>query len=452
MRALVVGLFVGWVGATSTARAQTTVSGVVRDSLAATPLRGATVQLVDNDGRFNRSATSDSLGRYALTEVPDGIYTLGFFHPMLDSLGLEPTLRAVEVRGKRPVRADLAIPSAARLRQAICGGRRDGTARADSGALVLGIVRDARALQPLETASITAEWLEFALTSAGMSRRVQRIAAKSAPNGWFALCDVPSPGTVELLAKRGTDSTDRIEIEVPAGGFLRQDFYIGSASAPITGFRGRVLKAGSEQPLAGAEVRIGATTVVRANEGGEWTIANAPGGTRMAEIRAVGFAPERGPVNVISNAPARDTRLSTLKAMLDTVRVRAARLVDRHQSGFEDRRRTSGIGRFITAEDIARRAPFQVSDLFKSTAGMRVERTMLGLTEIQIRGTFDDYCKPVFYIDGLYMAELSAEDVDTHLDPKKVMGIEIYPGASAPAQFSRGMAGESCGSVVVWTK
>ena len=41
---------------------------------------------------------------------------------------------------------------------------------------------------------------------------------------------------------------------------------------------------------------------------------------------------------------------------MDTVRVTAARLADRHKSGFEDRRRT-GLGRYITPEDIQRHKP-----------------------------------------------------------------------------------------------
>jgi len=73
------------------------VSGVVRDSIARMPLAGAMVQLVAADGlaSFIRTAVSDSLGRFTLGDVPDGRFTLGFFHPMLDSLGVEAPLRDV---------------------------------------------------------------------------------------------------------------------------------------------------------------------------------------------------------------------------------------------------------------------------------------------------------------------------------------------------------------------
>src|SRR5512138_941129 len=72
-----------------------TVSGVVRDSIANSPLADATVQLIasDDPARFERTTTSDSLGRFILRDVPLGRYMLGFFHPVLDSLGVEAPLR-----------------------------------------------------------------------------------------------------------------------------------------------------------------------------------------------------------------------------------------------------------------------------------------------------------------------------------------------------------------------
>src|SRR5207237_5782187 len=88
-------------------RSVAAVRGVVRDSIAGTPLAGAVVQLVaaDNPARFGLTTISDSLGRFTLNDVPHGRYTIGFFHPMLDSLGIEPPLRELYVDGAQPVRA-----------------------------------------------------------------------------------------------------------------------------------------------------------------------------------------------------------------------------------------------------------------------------------------------------------------------------------------------------------
>src|SRR5687768_7066175 len=100
-----------------------TVSGVVYDSLALRPLAGAVVQLVDvgNPAAGVRTATADEAGSFSFSDVADGGYLLGFLHPLLDSLGVEPALREVVVAGRRSVIADVSVPSPRQLLAAICG-------------------------------------------------------------------------------------------------------------------------------------------------------------------------------------------------------------------------------------------------------------------------------------------------------------------------------------------
>src|SRR5687768_3673838 len=138
---------------------RTSVSGVVHDSIARAPLAGAIVQLVSVDSlaRLGRTATADSLGRFTFADVPAGRYMLGFFHPMLDSIGVEPLLRDVNVDGNRQVRADLAIPSPSRLRATICGV----LSAADTGALVIGVVRSARSHVPAAAVEVIGMWVEL---------------------------------------------------------------------------------------------------------------------------------------------------------------------------------------------------------------------------------------------------------------------------------------------------
>src|SRR6185503_3937254 len=176
-------------------RAQANVSGVVRDSIARGPLAGAIVQLVsaEDASRFARSTASDSLGRFAFSEVPSGRYTLGFFHPRLDSLGVDAAAREVLVSGRSDVHADLAIPGPLRLGRAICRN-----ALRDSSGVVVGVVRDARTLNPVAKANVVGEWLELAFTTQGVVRRMPRLVATTGDNGWFALCNVPSGGTIAL--------------------------------------------------------------------------------------------------------------------------------------------------------------------------------------------------------------------------------------------------------------
>ena len=283
------------------------VSGIVRDSLAGAPLVGATVQLVAADPvtHFVRSTVTDSLGRFTLSAIPDGRFTLGFFHPLLDSLGIEAPLREVNVSGQRRVRADLAVPSPSALRRAICG---DKPSR-DSGAVLVGVVRDADTDAPVAGATVRGEWLELSFRRDGLLRRVPQIFATTGENGWFAMCDVPSAGTMALVASRGADSTDLVDVQVPADGFVRQELYIGGAQNVAVGVHsgsgrisGTVVRSEGGKPLAGARVNILDGPGTRTNESGEWTLAHAPTGTRMLQVRAVGYYPVRRKVDVVASA------------------------------------------------------------------------------------------------------------------------------------------------------
>src|SRR5213076_2454787 len=84
----------------ATARGQVArLRGLVYDSVAALPLAGAHVEIVNaNDrSRILFRTTSDSLGRFVLDSVARGRYIAGFIHPMLDSLGLAIAQRLLDV-------------------------------------------------------------------------------------------------------------------------------------------------------------------------------------------------------------------------------------------------------------------------------------------------------------------------------------------------------------------
>jgi carboxypeptidase family protein len=436
------------------------VSGVVYDSIAQAPLAGAIVQLVaaDDPASFSRTTSSDSRGRFAFDPVPDGRYTLGFFHPMLDSLGIESPERDLVVRGERSVSADLAIPSAERIQSAVCGaGKQNG--------VVLGYVRDAASRAPLAGVAVSVTWVELVMSTRRLERRTPRLAATTSERGWFALCGTPRPGTIAIIANRGADSTDMIEVEMPADGFMRRELYLGRARwvagadtasrrdtlaspprllhAGAGRLSGTVVNSVDGQPVAGARVGIANGPQARANERGEWTIADAPAGTRVLEVRGVGFYPVRIPVHVLDDAAPVRVALSTTESVLDTVKVNATRMMDRQRAGFEDRRRR-GQGHYLTAEDVARRQPVVTSDLFRMMPGVRVD----GRANVTVRGGLG-WCAPALYLDGNYMEQLSAGDIDTWVQPSEIIGVEVYTDISAPPEFQSRANG--CGSIVVWT-
>jgi hypothetical protein len=442
-----------------------TVSGVVRDSITGKMLEDADVQLIGvADPSHVTTVTTDAAGRFSFTGVQDGRYTLGFLHPMLDSLGLESPTRSLSVESGRSARVDLAIPSAAQLRKKICGAMPS----ADTSALLIGIVRDASQGAPVENAKVSAEWLEFTFKKTGIERRLPRLVATSGENGWFAICNVPSNGTIAMVASRGADSTDLVEVKVPRDGFVRRDLYLGSAqtlSASRSGdtsavassvirtgdgrLTGKVITASGHKPIPRALVSITNGPHTQANDDGEWTISDAPTGTRMLEIRSLGFYPEIRRVDVIAGAPPVNVALSTLKMVLDTVRISATRLgFDRDAEGFQ-RRRRSGMGHYVTAEDIKRRVVMQTSDIFRMVPGVHVIDDGAYGRNVLVRGLFD-YCQPALFLNGNEVRALTMGDFDAWVSPSEIKGIEIYNGTAIPPQFQTGMSG--CGSIVIWTR
>ena len=433
------------------------VSGIVFDSVARAPLALATVQLVPNENATRpRSVTSDSTGRYAIGALADGHYLIGFFHPMLDSLGLEPPVREVFVRGGAAQRVDLSIPSPTRIRAAVCGA----AAPNDSGAIVIGFARHASDGSPAPHVRVTGEWNEISFTSSGMTRSTPRLVSVSLDNGWFAMCGVPRGGTMVLTASRGDDSSGVVEIQVAANGFARQDLYIASApivasdsSAPARrGVRrgdvrlhGTVRRAAAGEPVAGAQVALVEGPYTTTDAQGEWTLVDAPPGTRMLEVRAVGMYPERIAVNVVAGAPPIHVLMNTLRAVLDTITVRAGRLADLRS--LEGRRR-AGVGRFIEARALELHPGKQLSEILLRQTGVHELRGVDGSSRLALRGTED--CPADLYVDGQYLFDVTTIDLDHWVQPQRVRGIEIYVPAATPPQFQQPL--NACGSIIIWTK
>lgn len=445
------------------------VSGVVRDSISLKPLRDAAVQLVASDTlvSFSRVTVSDSLGRFSIANVPDGHYVLGFFHPILDSLGLEAPLRGVEVVAQRPVRVDLAVPSPEQLRIGVCGRK-----AADAGSVMVGVVRDARDDTPVVGATVLAEWMEITYSARHVTPKIPGVAVTSGENGWFAVCGLPKAGIITLTASHGADSTGSLEVDIPPDRFLRRDLYLGAARATETAdtgsradssstrmrryhtgegrLSGTVVAVASGKPIAGAQIGIAGGPNTHANDRGEWTLADAPAGTRMLEVRAVGYYPHRQPVDVVANASPMRVSLFTLRAMLDTVKVTAARLARRLPTGFDDRRR-SGAGTYITPADVAKHNLIVASDLFRFASGVRIE-TVGPFREraFSMPGAFTDRCQPEVYLNNHYMDHIGPDEFDSWVRPNEILGIEIYSEASVPPQFHRSMG--DCGAIVIWSK
>jgi hypothetical protein len=83
------------------------LSGVVRDPWMHAPLVGATVYLSGTA----HTATTGASGQFRIEALPAGSFTIGFMHPVLDSIGRPPVPVEVEVEADATNHVELTVPA-----------------------------------------------------------------------------------------------------------------------------------------------------------------------------------------------------------------------------------------------------------------------------------------------------------------------------------------------------
>lgn len=441
------------------------ISGIVFDSLASRPLAEALVQLVPaQDATRAWSTQTGANGAFAFDSVEAGTYLLGFYHALLDSLGVTPPLSRIEVRAGRDVRAPLAIPSGPTLRVAFCGRR----ALTDTLGLLIGYVRSATDGMPRARSTVRVQWSELVIGADGIRRLTPLVGGETSEQGGVAVCGLPVGGSVLVRAWNGSDSSGFAELEVPATGLLRRDLFVGpvrtelvrdtiadSTGVTSTVWRGRgmvrgVVRRPDGAALAGARLTVlGSGIEDTTTSLGAYGMQSLPSGTQTLEVRALGYLPARQPVDIMEGGETVvDLRLEALGVFLDTVKVTARAVYESRERREIEQRRRRGFGTFMDEAYIEKRQPFYVADLFRMTPGVRLVRGTFG-EKILMRGMgFDEFCYPTVFVDGMRVMNIDG-DLDAVVNVSSIRFVEVYPRARmAPAQFQ---AFEGCGSVVIWT-
>lgn len=202
--------------------------------------------------------------------------------------------------------------------------------------------------------------------------------------------------------------------------------------------------------IAGAEVTVSGTSLrAHSNAEGDFRLTNVPLGSLTLRVRRLGYMPAAVTVRISSvETSVISVVVTPLAQALATVVVRGDRRFEDHGrlAGFYQRRSRSSGGHFITREQIDRRNPSQLTDLFRNVPGARVHTNRF-TNAIRFRGM---RCAPLVWLDG-FPATAGEFDIDA-LDPYIVEGIEIYLGvATVPPEFRWVRGGGSCGAIVIWT-
>ncbi|MBV6522500.1 MAG: hypothetical protein MNPFHGCM_02648 [Gemmatimonadaceae bacterium] len=454
----------------SPASVMATIAGIVIDSLHLAPLRGAAVSL-DGTSRFH---VTDDQGRFRIDSVPAGSYRVRVEHDLLDSLGIQMLTEPFAVADNEAKELSLAIPSGETLVGVSCSAAR----RALGPSAIIGRVLDADTDAPVDSVRVSFAWSDISLQTL---RRVPRVRdAVTGRDGVFRICGLSSQlegGTLQA-SKQGI-LTSEVRVNIEGQPLVIQGLRIGSAATvsraesdsaarrareAATGptfsavtvqrgnasITGRVLNANGN-PIVGARVDVVGTpgaTLTRAN--GEFAMSGLPSGTQSLVVRQLGYQPVEQPVELSTRAPARVTVMMTKPAqVLNPVVVTAAAEAGLDRVGFNMRRKGSG-GTFITAEDVVKRAPTTLTDVFRTVPGLRV--VPVG-NDYQIESSRNVMGGCVqYWVDGAPWEAMFPGDVDRLYPPQEIGGIEVYQsGTNTPAQFQQ--AGKtSCAVVVIWSK
>lgn len=204
--------------------------------------------------------------------------------------------------------------------------------------------------------------------------------------------------------------------------------------------------------INGAEITFrGSTLHIETDDRGEFRLAKVPAGTLTLHIRRIGFRPDTLQVMVMAGEtiPVEMT-IVRLAVQLQPVLVYGRRNMTGRMAGFYARK-DRGIGHFITRDEIERRNPSNLTDMFRMIPGARVDSRGPGRNQIRFRGASNN-CVPLTWLDGtpLFAGEF---DLDA-LSPRSLEGIEVYSGpSSVPTEFLGTRAiSSSCGTIIIWSR
>ena len=226
--------------------------------------------------------------------------------------------------------------------------------------------------------------------------------------------------------------------------------------APASSLRGRVMDARTGRPLADARVVLSpAARDVRTDSAGRFDLGPVVSGPHALTVTAVGYAPARAEGVLAAASPLElDVELERLAPLLDSVVSEASIDVPRNpaMAEFESRRQT-GLGRFLTREDLLRDRGRLLDAVLKSRVpGLRVQDGVASSARAggRIRGSGP--CRVNVFVDGVlvYQPLPGKEPFDLRtLEASMVAAVEFYTSASLPSQFN--MASNTpCGALVIW--
>jgi Carboxypeptidase regulatory-like domain/TonB-dependent Receptor Plug Domain len=441
------------------------VIGVAIDSIHGGPLRAATVTVVGT----KREGVTDSLGQFRIDSILPGDYKLQLSHPLLDSIGLAIETQPIAMPLARYAVVRMSTPSQSTVLNLFCPPDK----RLTGPAAVIGRVLDADTDAPATGARVVLYWTELEVSAATGVHRAPRVREATVDSsGTYRLCGTPASVQGSVRASRAGLATADVPInnqgELVTIALLHvpSPDTVVTASAPAapagtaaakprtvalrTGHavvEGRVTDPAGK-PVVGAELSVaGAAPTTTTNDSGTYTLRGLPSGTQALQIRKLTYAPMQLTVDLTARTPHRtDIRMLPAPPTLTPVQVEGKREKGLRNVGFTQRQK-SGLGRYLTEDQIAEKLPTVMTDIFTTIPGLMVDYST---GQPQLKGSRGAGGSCLTYVIDGVPTQMQG-DFNDYMHPDEVAAVEVYQSSEAPAQFQSG--GQSdCAVVVIWTK
>ena len=454
-----------------------TLVGIAIDSLGAGPLVGATVIV---EGAI-ATGESDSQGRFRIDSIPPGERRLAIYHPLLDSLGIGMATPPLRFAADSVREVTIAVPSAATLAARWCS---PATRRLGS-AIIVGRVTAGESSEPVAGARASIVWEEIAAVAGNQVRPVPRLrSASTDSSGRYVLCGLPSTLRGTLQVEKAGARTSELPIVLEGRDFLWYSVLLGGALATTPAHAekaadGAAVAAAAgtpSQPAASAPARLHGTAVLAGrvvdargapvsqarvqvegtgasaltDSSGAFLLTALPAGTWKVTVKRIGATPVEAAVTL---PPRRRTELAVTmeQAVPELARVTVRdRRTDRLDAvGFTARAR-SGMGHYLSPEDVDQAHPLRTTDLLQAMPGITVVSNGRGGWVLRSTRDAGRGCVNV-YIDGMSQMQTGADDLNELLPAGEVGAVEVYSAGTAPGEFTTAGAG-NCAAVVIWTR
>ena len=206
------------------------------------------------------------------------------------------------------------------------------------------------------------------------------------------------------------------------------------------------------QAIIGAQITIpGSQLIAETDESGKFELAKIRPGMLALRFRRLGYLPDTVELLILAGRTVPlEVSLTRVQVSLTPVVITGRTDLTGWRAGFYQRKDV-GTGHFFTAEDIDKRNPGMMTDMFRMIPGVTIQPSR-GVIRNQLRFRGSRNCAPLTVLDGSPLA--SGEfDIDA-ISPRSIAAMEVYTGSIVPPRYSvsPGIGQRTCGMIIIWSK